>query len=133
MSVANGKSESQIRMELLDLQRTLQQMGRELTNGHIGGYLQLASELDLDTIASDLEGGDVEYDPTVFPAVFYDIATDPLTVVIFSDGRLCVVDGSSDAAVRGAILETAERLGELGVYTGDRPAEDAVVVVNIPT
>lgn len=131
MRIRDEKSKELVRMELLELHRILQQEDQELTDGHVGGYLQLIPDLDLHTITEKLQGGEIEYNPVDYPAVFYDIASAPLTVVLFGDGRLCVVDGASEDTVRDSILETVERLKDIRVYSSNQPVKDEIVVITI--
>ena len=114
------------------LRGKLQQMGVELEDGEIGGHIQLDGELNLNALAIGLGLENIEYEPERFPGLIYRLHHGGgMTLILFWDGQMTVVDAPSESAVREAVVDTVERLQQLGLWEDEVPDEDSIVVSEI--
>ncbi|UIO99978.1 TATA-box-binding protein [Halobaculum sp. CBA1158] len=85
-------------------------------------------ELDLQTVAMDLEGAD--YDPEQFPGLVYRTIDPKSAALIFRSGKIVCTGANSTDAVHEALDIVFEKLRELDIPVGDDPE---VTVQNIVT
>lgn len=75
----------------------------------------IGQELDLQSVAMDLEGAD--YDPEQFPGLVYRMDEPDVVILLFGSGKIVITGGKrtddATAAVE-AIVERIEGLGLLG-------------------
>ena len=86
----------------------------------------IGQEIDLETLAMDLEG--VDFDPEMFPGLIYRIEEPHATALIFRSGKLVCTGADSVDGVHEALASTFEILSNLGLSVDDDPA---ITVQNI--
>lgn len=113
-----------------ELRSELQQL-TELQKGETTGQIELNADLNLNALAIGLGLENLEYDPETFPGLIYrhhQENSEDVTVVLFDDGRLTAVDAVDSETVQEAIIETVDRMRDLGLYMGDRPDTGAIEI-----
>lgn len=95
---------------------------------NVVGSTSLEQELDLETLADDLE--DVSYDPEQFPGLVYRTTDSKAASLIFRSGKLVCTGASSIDDLRRAVRITVEKLRTLGIVV---PADPEVTIQNIVT
>ncbi len=88
----------------------------------------IEQELDLQTVAMDLEGAD--YDPEQFPGLVYRTRNPKSAALIFRSGKIVCTGAKSIDAVRTSLHHVFEKLRELEIPVGDDPD---ITVQNIVT
>lgn len=97
-------------------------------DGEMGGYVDLAEEINLNAVAIGLGLENIEYEPERFPGVVYRYDHPEATVLIFNDGQIVTVDADDEEAARGAVVGAVSRLSEVELYEGEVPTESDVEV-----
>lgn len=113
------------------LRELVEDFEERIADGLTGGYYDLGTRLYLNTIAMGVGLHNTTYDPNTFPAIVYHLDGGRLTVIIFEDGHLSVIDADSADAVQEAITITTERIADLGMYQGDAPGDGEITIVDI--
>jgi transcription initiation factor TFIID TATA-box-binding protein len=85
----------------------------------------LGQEIDLESVAVDLNGAD--FDPEQFPGLIYRPETAEATCLIFRSGKITCTGGGSIKAAHETIGATVEAFRELGIEV----AEVDVTVQNV--
>jgi transcription initiation factor TFIID TATA-box-binding protein len=85
----------------------------------------LGQEIDLESVAVDLNGAD--FDPEQFPGLIYRPETAQATCLIFRSGKITCTGGGSVEAAHETIQATVEAFRELGI----KVAEVDVTVQNV--
>lgn len=85
----------------------------------------LGQEIDLESVAVDLNGAD--FDPEQFPGLIYRPETAKATCLIFRSGKITCTGGGSVEAAHETIETTVESFRELGIEV----AEVDVTVQNV--
>ncbi|SNR44598.1 TATA-box-binding protein [Halorubrum vacuolatum] len=88
----------------------------------------IGQELDLQSVAMDLEGAD--YDPEQFPGLVYRTADPKSAALIFRSGKIVCTGANSTAAVHASLDIVFEKLRELQIPVEDNPE---ITVQNIVT
>ncbi|GGK74346.1 hypothetical protein [Haloarcula sebkhae] len=114
-----------------ELRELVEEFEDDIADGLTGGYYNLGTHLNLNTIALGLGLDNIDYDPDTFPALVYHLDDERPTVIIFEDGHLSVIDADSGDAVQEAVTITVERMTDLGWYQDDIPDDEDVTVVEI--
>ena len=112
------------------LRSKLQQL-IELEKGKTIGQIDLNTDLNLNAIAIGLGLEDIKYHPETFPGLIYHYHQEDskeVTIVFLDNGRLTAVDASDTESAEEAIIETVNRIRDLGLYMGDPPDTDAVEI-----
>ncbi|RXK46758.1 TATA-box-binding protein [Halorientalis pallida] len=86
----------------------------------------VGQELDLDSVAFDLEG--VDYDPEAFPGIVYRTDEPDAVALIFRSGKIVCTGASSVDAARGCAETVFTRFESLDIRT---PAAPGVTIQNI--
>ena len=73
----------------------------------------IGQELDLQSVAMDLEGAD--YDPEQFPGLVYRIDDPKVVALLFGSGKLVITGGKTPDDAKRAVTVIVERLTELGM------------------
>jgi len=74
---------------------------------------QFADELDLNIIASSLEGA--EYNPARFPGLIYRLSDPKTAILLFKSGKANCTGGKNLKEVRKAVRKVAELLNKAGI------------------
>ncbi|MBX0297691.1 TATA-box-binding protein [Haloarcula nitratireducens] len=88
----------------------------------------IGQELDLDSLAMDLEGSD--YDPENFPGLVYRMHDPKAAALIFRSGKVVCTGAKSVDAVETALGQVFDELRSLGVEVDDSPTIDIQNVVS---
>jgi len=88
----------------------------------------IGQELDLQTVAMDLEGAD--YDPEQFPGLVYRTQNPKSAALIFRSGKIVCTGAKSTDAVHESLELVFEKLRELEIPVADEPE---ITVQNIVT
>ncbi|MWV63580.1 TATA-box-binding protein [Halorubrum sp. JWXQ-INN 858] len=88
----------------------------------------IGQELDLQSVAMDLEGAD--YDPEQFPGLVYRTVDPKSAALIFRSGKIVCTGANSIAAVHESLETVFERLRDLSIPIDDDPE---ITVQNIVT
>lgn len=86
-------------------------------------------ELDLEKIASDLEGA--RYDPEVFPGVAYRVSEPKASFLIFASGKANCVGARSVGGAERAIGNLSGKLQDLGFDVGEPEVEVQNIVASV--
>ena len=79
----------------------------------------IGQELDLQTVAMDLEGAD--YDPEQFPGLVYRTQNPKSAALIFRSGKIVCTGAKSTDAVHESLELVFEKLRELEIPVADEP------------
>ncbi|WP_306061133.1 TATA-box-binding protein [Natronococcus wangiae] len=90
-----------------------------LSTENVVASTSLGQELDLDTLADDLDG--VRFNPDQFPGLVYRTQQPQAASLIFRSGKLVCTGASSVSAVTAAIEQTFEELRGLGLNVPNEP------------
>lgn len=99
-----------------------------LTIENVVGSTSLGQELNLESLADDLDG--VSYDPEQFPGLVSRTQDPKAASLIFRSGKLVCTGASSVADLTDAVQMTFEQLRALGL---DVPDDPEVTIQNIVT
>ena len=88
----------------------------------------IGQELDLQSVAMDLEGAD--YDPEQFPGLVYRTTDPKSAALIFRSGKIVCTGANSTAAVHESLDIVFEKLRDLNIPVDDEPE---ITVQNIVT
>ena len=73
----------------------------------------IGQELDLQSVAMDLEGAD--YDPEQFPGLVYRLDEPDVVALLFGSGKLVITGGKQPEDAEHAVDKIVSRLEELGL------------------
>ena len=73
----------------------------------------IGQELDLQSVAMDLEGAD--YDPEQFPGLVYRLDEPDVVALLFGSGKLVITGGKKPEDAEGAVDKIVSRLEDLGL------------------
>ena len=76
----------------------------------------IGQELDLQSVAMDLEGAD--YDPEQFPGLVYRLDDPDVVALLFGSGKLVITGGKKPEDAKEAVDKIVSRLEELGLLDG---------------
>ena len=76
----------------------------------------IGQELDLQSVAMDLEGAD--YDPEQFPGLVYRLDDPEVVALLFGSGKLVITGGKEPADAEHAVDKITDRLDDLGLLDG---------------
>ena len=88
----------------------------------------LGQELDLKSLALDLQGAD--FDPDSFPGVVYRTQNPKSAALIFRSGKVVCTGAKSVPDVHEAIEVVFEKLADLGIDTTDNPNVEVQNIVS---
>lgn len=95
---------------------------------NVAGSTGIDQELDLRTLAEDLDG--VSYDPDVFPGLVYRLQNPNASCLMFRSGQIVCTGASSIGDLEQAVALTFDTLRELGLKV---PAIPDLTIQNIVT
>ena len=99
-----------------------------LSTENVVGSTSIDQELDLETLADDLDS--VRFDPDNFPGLVYRTTDPKAASLIFRSGKLVCTGASSVDDVERAVGQTFDTLRELGLEVPDEPD---ITIQNIVT
>ena len=73
----------------------------------------IGQELDLQSVAMDLEGAD--YDPEQFPGLVYRLDEPDVVALLFGSGKLVITGGKQPDDAREAVDKIVSRLEDLSL------------------
>jgi len=118
---------SEISSDPRTVRHRLQDLEIEMYDGSVCGQLQLETELDINALAIGLGLEKILYEPEAFPGLVYQPSREErATVVLFQDGTITVVDGSTESVVESTIQETLERIDSLDLLGVEVLPSDAI-------
>jgi transcription initiation factor TFIID TATA-box-binding protein len=94
---------------------------------NVVGVADLDHELDLPTVAMDLENAD--YDREAFSGLLYRPHDSKATVMSFRSGAVTITGATSTGDMRAAFNEYAAALRDLGIPVGDVPTPEVTNIV----
>lgn len=95
---------------------------------NVVGSTSLEQELDLESLADDLDG--VSYNPDQFPGLISRTTNPKATSLIFRSGKVVCTGGSSIEDLIESVELTLDKLRELGLQV---PADPGVTIQNMVT
>ena len=115
-----------------DPERLREETDEEARYGEVktGGHVDWKSEIDLNPVAIGLGLENIEYEPRVFAALVYRHDRPEAVVIISSDCQFTAF-GSSAEDVSKAIIDTCERIRELGLSEEDAPNKEEITVSKV--
>jgi transcription initiation factor TFIID TATA-box-binding protein len=98
-----------------------------ITIQNVVGVADLERELDLPTVAMDLENAD--YEREQFAGLLYRPHDATATVMTFRSGAVTITGAASTGDMRAAFTEYVAALHDLGIPVGDTPTPEVTNIV----
>jgi TATA-box binding protein (TBP) (component of TFIID and TFIIIB) len=115
--------------EPAQLRTELEERDIEHQDGTTGGFVQLEDDLNLNALAIGLGLENIEYEPERFPGLVYrQHHEEDVTIILFGNGTMTVVDAQNVETVRTAIRTTIERTNNIGMTDATLPEEDKITI-----